>query len=517
MQRRGQSELSAASHQRVGVMLQYPASEGHIGRSALTPRQREIAALISQGLSNSAIAGQLVLTHGTVANHVASILQRLNLGSRTQIARWAIEEGLHAGQDRLLTTLERLLEIQPSSLKVAMDHVATLVAEALDAEKVDAFVHDDATATLNAVGTSNTPLGQKQKATGLDHLPLANGGRIVQVFLTGRPHFDANVQDDAEELIGIRGELGVRSQIAVPLELGGARGGVLSAMSTQPDYFAHRDLLFLRAVSRWVANVLQRVELEERNAAAAVEHGRQMAAEELVTVLAHDLRSHLARILGRLDILRRRAAREEHQANMADTLELRRSVDRLNRLISDLLDLARIDKGLFELALEPVDLVPLLRDAAEGLRILDDTEIEVDVPVEMPAIVDPSRVRQALENLLANAVQHAPSGTTVRVRMMQSAVDGAAPSIVISVADRGSGIDPQVLPRLFNRFGRSPNSSGLGIGLFLARQIAEAHGGRLEVASTSADGTQFNLVLPAEPVCPGRGPQPRQFGADAAS
>src|ERR1051326_2573028 len=116
MQSKGEPEQSAAVNQRDGVVLQFPAGDAHVGRSALTPRQREIAGLISQGLSNAAIAEQLVLTHGTVANHVASILQRLDLDSRTQIAAWAIEEGLHAGQDRLLTTLERLLEVQPSTL-----------------------------------------------------------------------------------------------------------------------------------------------------------------------------------------------------------------------------------------------------------------------------------------------------------------------------------------------------------------------------------------------------------------
>ena len=509
MQSKGESEHSAAADRRDGVVLQFPAGEAHVGRSALTPRQREIAGLISQGLSNAAIGEQLVLTHGTVANHVASILQRLDLDSRTQVATWAIEEGLHAGQDRLLTTLERLLEVQPASLNVAMDHVATLVAEALDAEKVDAFVYDAATATLNAVGTSDTPLGRKQKATGLDHLALANGGRTVQVFVTGRPHSNANVQDDDEELIGIRRELGVRSQIAVPLEVGGVRRGVLSAVSTQSDYFADRDLLFLRAVSRWVANVLQRIELDEQNAAASVERGRQMAAEELVTVLAHDLRNHLAPILGRVDIVRRRAAREGHEANIRDTLELRRSVDRLNRLISDLLDVARIDQGLFEVTPEPLDLTTLVREAAEGLTV-PGTQIEVDVPVEMTAVVDPARIRQALENLVANAVQHAPTATAVSIRLRLDASNATCPSIVISVKDRGPGIDPQLLPHLFDRFARSRDSSGLGMGLFLAHQIAEAHGGRLEVASSSTNGTQFNLVLPAEPVSPSARPQHRQ-------
>ena len=506
MRSEGESGQSAESDRRDGALPRYSGREGRIGRSALTPRQREIAALIGQGLSNAAIAKQLVLTNGTVANHVASILVRLDLDSRTQIATWAVEEGLHAGQDRLLTTLERLLEVQPASLSAAMDDIATLVAEALDAEKVDAFVHEAATATLCAIGTSDTPLGRKQKAAGLDRLQIANGGRTVQVFVSGHAHFDGYVQNDEQELIGVRRELGVRSQIAVPLETGEVRRGVLCAVSTQPDYFADRDLLFLRAVSRWVGNMLQRIELDERNAAASVEQGRRMAAEELVTVLAHDLRNHLTPILGRLDILRRRATREGHAANVNDTLELRKSVDRLNRLISDLLDLGRIDQGLFALTPEPLDLSALAREAAEALSV-PGTEIEVDAPVELLAVVDPLRVRQALENLLANAVQHAPTGTSVRLRLHHDATNGPRPSVVISVVDGGPGIDPELLPRVFDRFARSPNSTGLGIGLYLARQIAQAHGGRLEVASGSANGTQFDLVLPTEPYQPNTRPQ----------
>jgi signal transduction histidine kinase len=138
------------------------------------------------------------------------------------------------------------------------------------------------------------------------------------------------------------------------------------------------------------------------------------------------------------------------------------------------------------------------------------TQIELDVPVEMTAVVDAARVRQALENLIANAVQHAPTGTPVSIRLSLDVADGTRPWMVISVNDRGPGIDPQLLPHLFDRFARSRDSNGLGMGLFLARQIAEAHGGRLEVASSSADGTQFDLVLPAEPVSPSARPQHRQ-------
>jgi two-component system OmpR family sensor kinase len=495
-------EPQASSHidQVDGQLVTAESSNSRFLVSALTPRQREIAGLLARGLANAEIAQQLVLTRGTVANHVASILQRLELESRTQIAAWAVEHGLHGGQDRLLTTLEGLLEMQPTTLKEAMDQAANLVSEALSAEKVDAFVHDEATATLVAVGVSATPLGQRQRASGLDRLAIANGGRAAQVFLSGQAHIDGDVEKDEEELIGIRRGLNVRSQIAVPLMTGDVRRGVVTAQSTQPDFFAQRDLLFLQAVSRWVGSTVQRLELAEANAAAARERGRRVAAEELVTIIAHDLRNHLAPIRGRVDLLHRRANCQNLDQTwvVRDVAELRKAIDRLGRLITDLLDVARIDQGLFEIMPEPMDLAALVSESAEALEV-PTTRIEVLTAPELRVVADPARVRQAVENLLANAVQHAPPGTTVNVRVgHQESVP--QPTALVAITDYGPGIDPALLPRLFERFARSSNSNGLGIGLFVARQIAEAHGGRLEVTSSGKDGTQFRLSLPAEPI-----------------
>ena len=121
--------------------VEHQVSNGSLPATTLTQRQREIAAFIAQGLTNEEIADRLVVSAGTVANHVASMLQRLAVGSRTQIATWAVEHGLSGSQDRLLTTLERLLEVQPTTLKAAMDEVASLIAEVLGAAKVDAFLH----------------------------------------------------------------------------------------------------------------------------------------------------------------------------------------------------------------------------------------------------------------------------------------------------------------------------------------------------------------------------------------
>jgi DNA-binding CsgD family transcriptional regulator len=246
--------------------------------SVLTGRQREVARLIAQGMSDAEIAELLVLPTEAVAKHVAGIVDQLGLESRGQVAAWSLQAGLSGGQDRLLTVLERLLDVQPTTLKAAMDEAATLIAEELGTEKVDAFLHDPATDTLVAVGASETPLARKQAAVGLNRQPIANGGRAVQIFQTGSPHLDGSVENDEEELVGVRRVLEVRSQIGVALDVGGFRRGALTAQSTEPEFFSQRDLRFLQAVSRWVGNVAHNSELAERNAAAAIEEGRRLAA-----------------------------------------------------------------------------------------------------------------------------------------------------------------------------------------------------------------------------------------------
>jgi DNA-binding CsgD family transcriptional regulator len=103
--------------------------------SLLTGRQREIARLIAQGMSDAEIAELLVLPTEAVANDVVGVLDRLDLKSRAQVAAWSRQAGLSGGQDRLLTVLERLLDVQPTNLKAAMDEAATLIAEELGTER----------------------------------------------------------------------------------------------------------------------------------------------------------------------------------------------------------------------------------------------------------------------------------------------------------------------------------------------------------------------------------------------
>ena len=130
-------------------------------------------------------------------------------------------------QRRLLTTLEGLLAIQAQDAQSVLNQASDLIAEVLGADKVDVFINDPAVDTLVAVGTSNTPMGRRQIALGLNRLSLANGGRSAEVFHRGQPYLSAHVEQDPEELRGVKHELGVRSALMVALNVDGVRRGVV--------------------------------------------------------------------------------------------------------------------------------------------------------------------------------------------------------------------------------------------------------------------------------------------------
>jgi two-component system OmpR family sensor kinase len=465
------------------------------GREALTARQREIAALVARGYTNQQIAAEMVISSGTAANHMNQILRRLGLGSRSELAAWASQRGLATGQNRLLMTLERLLDIAPDDLDSALDAAALAVADALQADKVDAFLHDPSTSTLVARGTSPTPLGRKQHALGLHLLPIANGGRMAEVFQRGQPRREGRVDKDAGELRGIRVGLGIRSDISVPLYVAGERRGVLAAASKSADFFSEGDLRFLTTVSRWVGMVAHRAELSQQATSESAARTRRAVAEDLVTVLAHDFRNFLTPLRGRLELLGRRLQREGQDRHVDDVQHVVRTVDRLDRLVRDLLDTARLEQDLFVLDSRPIDLVDLARLTAAEIEPTPGA-VHVEAPMdELVVSADTSRLRQVIENLLSNALNVQPEHQPV---LMELETDDSC--AVLKISDRGPGIATDVLPNLFQRFGAGAGSVGLGLGLYLARGITEAHNGSLEVESHLGKGACFTLRLPLEPV-----------------
>ncbi|MDP9378772.1 MAG: GAF domain-containing protein [Chloroflexota bacterium] len=155
-------------------------------------------------------------------------------------------------QDTLLDTLEALMAIEATELKGALDQAADLLVGALGADKIDVSLHDPSIDTLVAMGISDTPMGRRQQQIGMDRLPVANGGRVVQVYETGEPYLTGRADEDPHVLLGFTHGLGIRSFLLVPLDINGERRGVVQAASSQVDAFTDEHRRFLEAVSRWV-------------------------------------------------------------------------------------------------------------------------------------------------------------------------------------------------------------------------------------------------------------------------
>lgn len=397
--------------------------------------------------------------------------------------------------ERYLATLQRLLEIPATDLKTALTQAADALAAVLTADKVDAFLLDVSRDSLVAIGTSTQPLSALEKQLGLDVLPISNGGRSVGVFASGEMFRSGNLQDDELELRGIREGLKVRSIVAVALDAGGRRRGALMVSSLKPDFFTELDAALVQSAAQWVGSVIERAELSEAIRHAAVEQSRYSTAEELVTVLAHDLRNYLQPAMWRMHALSQRATAADRAADVADIRAAQSALSRVTTLVSYLLDAARLDGGLYDLQLQDVDLAELLNEAG---RELSSPDHAIDVRSAQTIVVagDPVRLRQCIDNVLTNALYHSPPGAPVHVYIeRENTEDGALGRV--EIIDEGPGIPDAVLPHVFEKFYSARGErGGLGLGLYIAKRIAAAHGGDLTADRSVGNGARFTLKIP---------------------
>jgi PAS domain S-box-containing protein len=218
--------------------------------------------------------------------------------------------------------------------------------------------------------------------------------------------------------------------------------------------------------------------------------------DEFLAMLAHELRNPLAPVRNGLEILRR-LGREDTLAEKVRAI-MERQVQHLTRLVDDLLDVARITHGTFELRKGPVDLAAAVNEALDICRpLLEGRHQELTVhlpgrPVRLEA--DRARLTQILTNLLDNAARYTPPGGQV---CLSAEAEGAA--VVLRVRDTGRGIAAERLPRIFEPFEHAdPGQGSLGIGLTLVRRLAEMHGGSVTVHSEGlGQGSEFVVRLPA--------------------
>jgi two-component system OmpR family sensor kinase len=185
----------------------------------------------------------------------------------------------------MLRAIHHLLGLDVTAVARALDAAAERIAEVMQADKVDVFLLEDATDTLVAVGTNDAPMARRQKALNLDRLPATGGSVSAHVFQTGHSRLSGHLELDPVEHSGIAGELGVRSQIGVPLSVRGMRRGVLMVCSATPEYFSEDDLRFTEIVANWVGLIGYRAAAVEQAIEDAAREGLRVAAEESVEKL----------------------------------------------------------------------------------------------------------------------------------------------------------------------------------------------------------------------------------------
>jgi len=236
--------------------------------------------------------------------------------------------------------------------------------------------------------------------------------------------------------------------------------------------------------------------------AAALDEARRREGEFLSNV-SHELRTPITAIRGYVEALEDGALQDA--TGRAEALRvIKTETERLERLVADVLDLARVGTHNFRLTLRDADVAQVLREAATAHRTEAkerDVAIDVSVPGPLPCRTDPDRVRQIVTNLVENAVRVTPAGGTIRLS------GGATPGWVsIDVSDPGPGIAAEQVPHVFERsylrnVGEAPAPAGLsagsGLGLAIVRELVHALGGRIDVASEPGRGTTFRIALPA--------------------
>lgn len=328
-------------------------------------------------------------------------------------------------------------------------------------------------------------------------VPLRLGNRIVGALYVVRP-----LEETDRALQIVLYALGAGGTIVL---LAAARGGVwLTRAAVRPiDEITRTAQSIVRAedLSRRVPvpepmDELHRLAVTINELLARLE-AMFGAQRRFVADVSHELRTPLAAMQGNLDVLSRGAARDPEL--LAESIaDMRSEVNRLIRMANDLLLLAQSDSGV-QLRHEPVELDTLLLEVHRELRSLaDGVQLRLGHEDQVTILGDRDRIKQALLNLVVNALQHTPPGGTVTLSLDRD--DGFAR---LSVVDTGAGIASENLSLIFERFYRGDRSrtrsAGAGLGLPIVKWIADAHGGRVEVWSGVGEGSTFALLLPLPP------------------
>jgi two-component system, OmpR family, sensor histidine kinase KdpD len=323
-------------------------------------------------------------------------------------------------------------------------------------------------------------------------------GSVLEDVLEGRVVYRESMRPpqypEEEELLA----LGLESRLLAPLQVGPRTIGMLGVVRERPRSFTSEDVELVSLLGRLVATAVQNIRSYEAER-KTVEELRRLSAlrADFVSLVSHELRSPMAAVIGAARTLQgrwRELTADQRQSFLALISD---ETTRLANLIADVLDTSRIEAGTFTFSFTDVDVAGVVNDVLTAAAVGQD---EVNLRAEIGFIprirADRERLLQVLQNLVDNAVKYSPAQGDVTVSAQ--AENGV---VRVAVRDEGPGIPAEDQRLIFEKFGRSTAGGakpGTGLGLFIARSIAEAHGGTLAVESEPDRGSVFTLELPLE-------------------
>lgn len=342
-------------------------------------------------------------------------------------------------------------------------------------------------------------------------------GIALTVARSGRPVVTTDAQAD-ERLRSLDSvvDLNIRSALCVPLvdRAGSVMGVLYVDTRASVVMFTREEQDFLMAFANYASIAIENAALfaEAASKARTEEELRQarkldQVKSDLISIVSHDVRTPLTSIKSYAEILyddleTLEPPRVRHYLDI-----INKESDRLSRLVTNYLDLQKIEAGMMRLSIQPLEVADLLGEsiaAFEGAAMEKGIRMSRNLEPSMPVVRgDRDRLLQVLANLLSNALKFTPPGGSVRLGARCAVLPGRGRAVEISVHDSGEGIPPDRMERLFRRFSQVADrpveaKGGTGLGLVFSREIVELHGGRIDVRSAPGEGTAFEVLLPVD-------------------
>lgn len=410
----------------------------------------------------------------------------------SDLKRTAREESAIRNYPQLLRKYARLLEISSQlvstfELNTLLNSIVEAARELTSSESASLLLYDNQTNQLHfEAATDRLMEGIGRTAVPLDNSIAgwvhANGEPLVVDDALSDPRFFREVD--------VLTELQTRTILGVPLLSKGKSFGVIEAVNKTQGRFNDEDVRLLQTLAA--------------QAAIAIENSRLFQQSDLIAEMVHELRTPLSSLTAAAHLLQRPDLPDDQRSKLSKTVH--DEVQRLNGMATDFLELARLESGRVRFTREPVHLGGLIGECIEIVRPQAEAEgvvvvSELDGSLT-PVPGDRVRLKQLFLNLLTNAIKYNRPDGEVIVKLARLEDD----NVQVSVSDTGLGIPDESLDHVFDRFYRVPAQEarigGTGLGLPIAKRIAEAHKGSIEVESELGVGSTFRVALPAAPQTP---------------